>query len=36
VERAVLAGKALADDPGILVDEDGHAFEYFPEGLKER
>ena len=24
MERAVLAGKALADDLGVLVDEDGH------------
>ena len=24
VERALLAGEALADDLGVLVDEDGH------------
>src|ERR1700693_1201249 len=31
MERAVLAGEALADDAGILVDEDGH--QLFPTAL---
>jgi hypothetical protein len=26
MERAVLAGEALADDLGVLVDQDGHDF----------
>src|SRR5258708_17400577 len=29
MEGAVLAGEALADDLGVLVDEDGHQFEPF-------
>jgi hypothetical protein len=29
MERAVLAGKALADDFGILVDQNGHDGGYF-------
>jgi hypothetical protein len=32
MEGAVLAGKALADDLGVLADQDGHAFEYFRKG----
>src|SRR5689334_22332154 len=34
VERAVLASKTLADDLGVLADQDGHAVEYFRERLK--
>jgi hypothetical protein len=29
MERAVLAGETLADDLGVLVDQDGHALQCF-------
>jgi hypothetical protein len=37
VEGAVLAGEALADDLGVLVDQDGHGFDLLrlPDGLDD-
>jgi hypothetical protein len=30
MELAVLAGEALADDPSVLVDQDGQSFSNLP------